>query len=55
MTSGRFHVASGDIKKSALSVLRHRMVLNFEAEADGVTSEKIIAKLLEETPEGPAR
>jgi MoxR-like ATPase len=55
MTAGRFHVSSADVKKSAISVLRHRMVLNFEAEADGVTSTQLVEKILAEVPEGPAR
>ncbi len=55
MTAGRFHVSSADIKKAAVPVLRHRMVLNFEAEADGVSATHIIDKLVADTPEGPAR
>ncbi len=55
MIGQRFHVSSADVRKTALAVLRHRLVLNFEAEADGVTSVQIIEKLLAETPEGPAR
>ena len=55
MTAGRFHVSSADIKKAAIPVLRHRMVLNFEAEADGVTATQIVDKVLAEIPEGPAR
>jgi MoxR-like ATPase len=55
MIAARYHVSSADIRKTALAVLRHRLVLNFEAEADGVTSVQIIEKLLQETPEGPAR
>jgi MoxR-like ATPase len=55
MISGRFHVSSADIRKSALAVLRHRMVLNFEAEADSVNSVQIIEKILAEVQEGPAR
>jgi MoxR-like ATPase len=55
MIAARYHVSSADIRQTALAVLRHRLVLNFEAEADGVTSVQIIEKLLQETPEGPAR
>jgi len=55
MIAGRFHVSSADIRKAAIPVLRHRMVLNFEAEADGVNSTQIIEKVLAEVQEGPAR
>ena len=36
-----------DVRKSAGPVLRHRLVTNFNAEADGVTSIQIVEKLLE--------
>ncbi len=42
---GRFNVAREDIAAAALMVLRHRLILNFRAEADGVTADKIIAEL----------
>ena len=37
-----------DVKKVAHPVLRHRILTNFSAEAEGVTSDKIIDRLLEE-------
>ncbi len=46
---GRPHVTGDDIRRVALPVLRHRIVTNFAAEAEGVTSDDIIQKLLEET------
>ena len=55
MIGGRYHVSSADIRKCAVHVLRHRILLNFEAEADGVTAGQLIEKVLAETPEGPAR
>ena len=50
---GRYHVAYEDIKAVAIPVLRHRILTNFNAEADGITSLDIINKLLEnvEPPE----
>ena len=36
-----------DVRSVALPVLRHRLVTNFEAEADGQTAEDILARLLE--------
>ena len=47
LLAGRFNVAFDDIRASARPVLRHRLLLNFEAEADGVTSDRLIDRLLE--------
>jgi MoxR-like ATPase len=44
---GRFSVAVSDIKKAALPVLRHRVSTNFQAQAEGKTSDTIIQQLLE--------
>jgi len=44
---GRYHVAYEDIKAVAKPVLRHRILTNFNAEADGITSLDIITQLLE--------
>jgi MoxR-like ATPase len=44
---GRFSVAIDDVKKVAIPVLRHRVSTNFQAQAEGKTSEDVIAKLLE--------
>ena len=43
---GRFSVAIDDIKKVAIPVLRHRISTNFQAQAEGKTSEDIILELL---------
>jgi MoxR-like ATPase len=55
MLAGRFHVGADDVRRSALPVLRHRLVLNFEAEADGVSSDDLVTKMLAELPDGPPR
>ncbi len=47
---GRTHVSTDDIAALAKPVLRHRVVVNFAAQSDGVTSDHIIEKLLEATP-----
>jgi MoxR-like ATPase len=44
---GRFSVAIDDIKKVAIPVLRHRVSTNFQAQAEGKTSEDVIAQLLQ--------
>ncbi len=46
---GRYLVASDDIRAVAAPVLRHRIIANFNAEADGVTTDTIIEHLLENT------
>jgi MoxR-like ATPase len=43
---GRFSVAIDDIKKVAIPVLRHRISTNFQAQAEGKTSEDVILELL---------
>jgi len=44
---GRSHVTLDDIRTLAYPVLRHRLLLNYRAEAEGVTPEKVIERLLE--------
>jgi len=44
---GRDYVVPGDVKSIAFDVLRHRILLTYEAEADDVTSEALIAGILE--------
>ncbi len=47
---GRFSVAIDDTKKIAIPVLRHRISANFQAQAEGFTTEDLIERLLRETP-----
>ncbi len=47
---GRYHVTTEDIRAVALPVLRHRVLTNFNAEADGVASDTIIERLVESLP-----
>jgi MoxR-like ATPase len=47
---GRPHVTPMDVKTVAPDVLRHRIVTSFEADADGVTGEHIVAHILEQVP-----
>jgi MoxR-like ATPase len=47
---GRDHVSTDDIAALARPVLRHRMVVNFAAESDGVTTDQIIDRLVSVTP-----
>jgi MoxR-like ATPase len=47
---GRDHVRSNDIKKLAYDVLRHRIILSYEGEAEGITTENVIEKILSTLP-----
>ena len=47
---GRNHVSAEDVQAVAYPVLRHRILTNFSAEAEGVSPETIIARLIEDTP-----
>ena len=47
---GRFTVAIEDVQKVAIPVLRHRVSTNFQAQAEGMTTEDIINRLLEVIP-----
>ncbi len=47
LLAGRAHVTHDDIRAMAFPVLRHRILVNYKAEAEGVTVEKVIQKLLE--------
>jgi MoxR-like ATPase len=50
LLQGRYAVSPEDIRRVALPVLRHRVLLNFAAEAEGVTTEQTIKALLEHVP-----
>jgi MoxR-like ATPase len=50
LVRGRPHVALEDIQTLAKPVLRHRLVVNFAAESDGITTDDIVDRLLSVTP-----
>ncbi len=50
ITEGRYHVSFEDIRALAHPVLRHRVLLNFHAESEGITTDQIIDQLLELVP-----
>ena len=47
LTSGRYHVSFDDVKAVAHPVLRHRVLVNFRAESEGITTDSIIDELLQ--------
>jgi MoxR-like ATPase len=48
---GRFHVSCEDIAGVAPAVMRHRLACNFTAQAEGITTDVVVAKLLEAVPQ----
>ncbi len=44
--AGRFHVAREDVNAVALPALRHRIILSFEGEAEGVKSDDIVSQVI---------
>ncbi len=47
LTRGRFHVGFEDVRTLAPPVLRHRILRNFHAESEGVTTDHVVARILE--------
>ena len=47
LMDGRFNVSADDIRAAALPALRHRVILNFEGEAEGITSEAVVRSILD--------
>jgi MoxR-like ATPase len=54
LTEGRFNVSYDDIEAVAAPALRHRLILNFEAEAEGITTDHIIGQVLRDVPRDAA-
>jgi MoxR-like ATPase len=50
LTEGRFNVSFEDVQAVAAAALRHRLILNFEAEAEGITTDHIITQILKDVP-----
>ena len=50
LTEGRYHVSFDDIRAMAHPVLRHRVLMNFRAESEGITTDTLIDELLKSVP-----
>jgi len=50
LINGRFNVSFDDIQAVALPTMRHRLILNFEAEAEGITTDHVVAQILKDVP-----
>ena len=54
LMQGRLHVSTDDVRELALPALRHRLILNFDAHADGRTEDDILLEMLESLVEPAA-
>jgi MoxR-like ATPase len=51
LLSGRYNVSFEDIRRVYLPAMRHRVILNFEAEAEGINPDKVLLEILQKVPE----
>jgi MoxR-like ATPase len=51
LLSGRYNVSFEDIRRVFLPAMRHRVILNFEAEAEGIEPDKVLLEVLQKVPE----
>jgi MoxR-like ATPase len=51
LLEGRYNVSFEDVRRVYLPALRHRVLLNFEAQAEGIESDTVLLEILEKTPE----
>jgi len=54
LLDGRFNVAFADVQAVAAPALRHRIILNFEGEAEGISTDSVVRAIIAETPTEPA-
>ncbi len=50
LLDSRFHVSFKDVKDAVIPAMRHRVILNFEAEAEGITTDMVLEKVIGDTP-----
>jgi MoxR-like ATPase len=50
LLDGRFNTSFSDVQKMFLPAMRHRVLLNFEGEAEGISTDEVLRKILETTP-----
>lgn len=51
LLDGRFNVSFEDVRRVCLPAMRHRVVLNFEAQAEGIDVDRVLLEILEKVPE----
>jgi len=55
LAEGRYNVSVDDIKALAAPALRHRIILNFEGEAEGIDTDNLVARIMESTEAATAQ
>jgi len=50
LLEGRFNASFSDVKRVYLPAMRHRMLLNFEGEAEGISADDVLLEILDKTP-----
>ncbi len=50
LLDGRFNASFSDVKKMYLPAMRHRVILNFEGEAEGISTDDVLREILDKTP-----
>jgi MoxR-like ATPase len=50
LMEGRFTASIEDIRAAAAPALRHRLIMNFESHAEGVTADSVVANLVQTVP-----
>src|SRR4051794_8631216 len=55
LMKGRMHLSTDDVRAVAAGVLRHRIILNFDAHADGETPETVLTRVIQSVPAAAAR
>ena len=51
LLSGRYNVSFDDVRRVLLPAMRHRVILNFEADAEGIDTDKVLLEVLQKVPE----
>jgi MoxR-like ATPase len=51
LLDGRYNVSFEDIRRVYLPTMRHRVLLNFEAQAEGLATDTVLLEILEKVPE----
>jgi MoxR-like ATPase len=51
LLEGRYNVSFEDVRRVFLPAMRHRVILNFEAQAEGLDTDRVLLDILEKLPE----
>jgi MoxR-like ATPase len=54
LLEGRYNASFEDVRRVYLPALRHRVILNFEAQAEGIDTDRVLLEILEKLPEKAA-